>query len=80
MDIGIFGFVEARDSVDHGLRLLRGGGVVQPDERLAVDALAQDREIAARGIDVEKAGRQFQIGERVRAEVVILVRIEAIAS
>ena len=49
MDVGVFVLVEVRRGVDDGLRLLRGGGVVEPDQRLAVDRLAQDREVVADG-------------------------------
>jgi hypothetical protein len=36
---------------------VRGGGVVEPDQLLAVDALLQDREVAAHGVDVERRMR-----------------------
>jgi hypothetical protein len=38
--------------VEHGLRLLRRGGVVEIDERLAVDLHRQDREVRADAGDV----------------------------
>jgi hypothetical protein len=41
-------------AVDHGLRLVRGGSVVEPRQRVAVDALLQNREVAPDGVDVEQ--------------------------
>ena len=40
------------EPVDDGLRLLRGGGVVEPDQRMAVDLLVEDGKVAAHGVDV----------------------------
>ena len=37
MDVGVLRGVIARDRVDHGLRLLRGRGVVQIDQRASVN-------------------------------------------
>ena len=45
MDVGAIHLVELADGVDHRERLLRRGGVIQIHQRLAVDALLQDREI-----------------------------------
>ena len=42
-------------SVDHGLRLLRGGGIVEPGQRLAVHALLEDRKILPNRVHVEGA-------------------------
>ena len=56
MHVGIFARVEMGDAVDHGLRLLRGRGVVEPDQRLAVDIFVQDREVAAEDMRVELPG------------------------
>ena len=55
VDVGVFVFVEMRDALDHLARLVRGGGVVQPDQLLAVDALLQDGKVAAHGVHI-KAG------------------------
>ena len=44
------GLVEA---VEHGLRLLRRGGVVEIDQRLAVDLHRQRGEVRADAVDVE---------------------------
>ena len=57
VDIGIVVAVKVGSRVDDGLRLLRGRGVVEPDERVTVDALVQHREIAADGVDVEDGKR-----------------------
>ena len=57
VDVGVVVGVEVGDRVDHRLRLLRGRGVVEPGERLAVNLLVQDREVAADGGDVEEARR-----------------------
>ena len=46
--------VEVRQPVDHDLRLLCGGRVVEPDQRLAVDRLAQDREVLAHRVATSK--------------------------
>ena len=44
MHIGVFGRVGVLEAVEHRLRLLRRGGVVEIDERLAVDRHGEDRE------------------------------------
>ena len=46
MNVGVVVLVVARDRVDHRLRLLRRGGVVEVDQRLAVNLLLENREIA----------------------------------
>ena len=56
MNVGILARVEIGDAVDHRLRLLRRRGVVEPDQRLAVDIFMQDREVAAEDMRVELAG------------------------
>ncbi len=55
MDIGVGSFVIPGDGVDHRARLLRGGGVIEIDERLAVNLLLEDRKIGADALDVESA-------------------------
>ena len=47
MDVRIVVLVKVRNRVDHALRLLRGGGVVEPGQRLAVDLLPQDGKVLA---------------------------------
>jgi hypothetical protein len=53
MNVGAIDGVELDDGVDDGLRLLRGGGVVEIDQGLAVDSLLEDREVFAEFGDVE---------------------------
>src|SRR5450432_421078 len=48
-----------RKALDHGPRLLRGGGVVEIDERLAIGALGENGKVSAQRFDVE--GRQDRI-------------------
>ena len=50
--VGVFVGVGVLDAVEHRLRLLRRGGVVEIDKRLAVDLHAEDREILADAVDV----------------------------
>ena len=54
VDVGVFVRVEIREPVDDRLRLLRGGGIVEPDELSAVHPLLQNREVATDGVDVER--------------------------
>ena len=54
VDVGVARLVKARDGVDDGARLLGRGGVVEVDERLAVHAGGEDREIAADPLDVDR--------------------------
>ena len=56
MDVGVFVLVGVHEPVEDGLRLLRRGGVVEIDERLAVRALGQDREILPDLLDVVRGG------------------------
>ena len=53
VNVGIELGVVARLAIDHALRLLAGGGVVEVDEGLAVHAAVQDREILAQPRHVE---------------------------
>ncbi len=53
VDVGAIHFVELDDGVDDGARLLRGGGVIEINERLAVDGLLEDGEILADLLNVE---------------------------
>ena len=55
MDVGVFARIGLGQPVEHGLRLLRRGGVVEIDERLAVNLHRQRREIGADLIDVVAA-------------------------
>ena len=56
VDVRVVAGVERRDRVDHLLRLLGRGGVVEPSQRLAVDSLAEDRKVVANRADVEGPG------------------------
>ena len=47
MDVGVIAAVTLADGVDHRLGFLHRGGVVQIDQRLAVDPLAQNGKIGA---------------------------------
>ena len=53
VDIGIATLHRRRQGVDHRARLLRRGGRVQIDQRLAVHLPRQDRELGPDGVDVE---------------------------
>ena len=57
VDVGVVVRVEVGQGVDHRLWLLRGGRVVEPDERLAVDPLLEDGEVAAHGVGIEESRR-----------------------
>ena len=46
MDVGVVVLVKAAQGVNDGAGLLRGGGVVQIDQRMAVDLLVKNRKIA----------------------------------
>ena len=54
VNVRIVVLVEPRDRVDHTLRLLRGGAVVHPRQRLAVHLLSQHRKIFADGRNVQR--------------------------
>jgi len=60
MDVGVLVLIEILEPIDHALRLLRSRCVVQPDQRAAVDFLAQDGKVASDGLDIEGIGRQVQ--------------------
>ena len=65
VDIGIFVGVEICQTIDNRLWFLRGGGVVQPNQRPAVDAFLQNREIAPNGGNIKlAAGKIGQRGSR----------------
>ena len=56
MDVRILVRIEIRHAVDHRLRLVRGGRIIEPRQRLAVDALKQHGKIAPHGVHVERRG------------------------
>ena len=57
------------------LRFLRGRRVVEPDQRFAIDAFGQDREVALREIDVESIWRSGRDG-RDFEKVVIRIGVD----
>ena len=64
VDVRVLVLVEVAEAVDHRLRLLRGGRVVEPDEAAAVDPLLQDREVAPDQLDVEARAERARIRGR----------------
>jgi hypothetical protein len=65
VDVGVAAPVVVADGVDHGGRLLRGGGGVEEDERAArLVALVQDREIGADGGGGEGGAGQNRLPDR----------------
>ena len=52
MDIGVFVLIGMVHALDHRARLLRRGGIVEIDQRLAIGSFGQDREIRADACDV----------------------------
>src|SRR5690606_26444616 len=62
VDVGVLVLVEINEPVDDGLRLLCRRGVVEPDQRPAVDRLAQDREVAPDRVDIEGGMRRGVAG------------------
>ena len=57
VDVGVVVRVEARDGIDHGLRLLRAGGGIEVDQRLVPHGRLEDREVLAdeRGVEAHDA-------------------------
>ena len=58
MDVGVLGLVIPGHGVDYGPGLLAGRGVVEVDQGLAVDGLAQDGEVLPDAGNVEAGGRR----------------------
>ncbi len=54
MDVGVFVAVGVADGIDHALRLLRRGAVVEIGQRLAVDRLGQNGKVGADRVEVER--------------------------
>src|SRR5215831_5708128 len=54
VDIGVIRAVQARDRVDHGLRFLRGGGVIQVDQGFTVNCPAKNREVLPDPVRIER--------------------------
>ena len=57
VDVGVFVANRRGHRVDHRLRLLRRGAVVEIDERTAVHLAREDREVAANQLDVVRQPR-----------------------
>ena len=68
VDVRVLFLVEARDAVDHALRLLRGRGVVEPHQRPSIHGLLQDREVASHGLGLEHPPAGAQIRDDVGRE------------
>ena len=62
VDIGVFVGIGPRHRIDHHLRFLRRGPIVEVDQRLAVHLAGKDREIGA------DACRTSYIGKGLRPE------------
>ncbi len=56
VNVGVLCGIDARNLVDDALRLLCGGGVVEIDERLAIDFLFQNGKIGAYFFDIKHLG------------------------
>jgi hypothetical protein len=56
MDIGVLSRVEASDRIDHTLRLLTGGSVIEIHEGLASNAPAEDGEVGTDSLEIERRG------------------------
>ena len=57
VDVRILVRIEIRHPVDHRLRLVRGGRIVEPGQRLAVDPFGQHGKVAPYGMHVERCRR-----------------------
>ena len=71
VDVGVLALVEAGDALDDRARLLRGGGVVEPDERTPVHLLGEDGKVAPHGGGVEgcRAGARSRGRPRLRDRI-----------
>ncbi|MNN38449.1 hypothetical protein D3C81_1524460 [compost metagenome] len=58
VDVGVAALHRRDQGVDHRTRLLRRGGVVQIDQRLAVHLSRQDRELRPRGVGIKNSHRR----------------------
>ena len=67
MHVGVFALVGLRHAIEHLPRLLRRGGVVEIDQRLAVDLQRQRRKIRAHAVDVVGAVRDCRMHAHPRA-------------
>ncbi len=53
VDVGAIPFIEIAHSVDHDLRLLGGGRIVEIDQGVTVRLLVEGREVRAYALDIE---------------------------
>ena len=59
--VGVVAAVVIRYGVDNGIRFLRGGGIIEVDQRLSVHRLSENGEIRAHALGVEAAaGHRLQ--------------------
>ena len=61
MHVGVVVLVIRRKGVQHVLGLLRGGSVVQVDERMPADLLGQSRELSPQGRPIESRRRDRHV-------------------
>ncbi len=61
MDIRVLVLVEVLQPVHNRLRLLRGGGVIQPNQRPPIHPLMKNGKVAPDLIDVERRRTQRRI-------------------
>ena len=62
VNVGVVALVVIAEGVEDGLRLVRGGGVVEVDQRVPVDLLVQRREVGPHARHVE--GRRWPVSDR----------------
>jgi hypothetical protein len=73
MHVGVLRGVGQIQPIEHGLRLLRRGGVVEIDERLAVNLGGEDGEIRADAVHVVSAvGHRFM---HIHAKAIFFLRM-----
>jgi hypothetical protein len=53
VDVGVLLGVESGDGIDDSLGLLAGGRVIEINQRLSTNLLAEDREIGANALDIK---------------------------
>src|SRR5689334_16301150 len=60
MHVGVVVRIVIDKRIDNGLRFLAGGGVIEINQRLAVNFLAENRKIFTNSVDIEGANRSAQ--------------------
>src|SRR2546423_15121980 len=66
MDVRVFLFVIARESVKNGSRLLGSGSVIQIDQLLSANVAREDRKIAPDFLNVKRGASRRRVYSRVR--------------